>query len=215
MKSITALCAGFGLGLGALIGTASAQENIPPTIVTSADGHYVVAGPGQSADGSGGNVWYDDITTGGFMTDSWSTPATVTDIPSEEPPPPVTGDGTTAPPPADPGTSGTGVDSDADNLTDDAEAVQGTDPGNPDSDGDLWADGDELNAATNPLDPDSDDDGVLDGTELNGSTTSPPTSTTAPGMTVSETATSDTAAEPGDASTLGDGSASAAPGTVS
>ena len=47
----------------------------------------------------------------------------------------------------------TGVDSDADRLSDADEAAVGTDPTSPDSDGDGYYDGDEVTLETDPFDP--------------------------------------------------------------
>ena len=206
MKITAALFGGLALALGALIGSATAQEVVPPTIVTNADGANVMAGPGQAALGDGGNVAYGDITTGSYT------------------PPTVTG-GTPAPPVTDPGTGAapatTSADSDGDYLTDDVEPTYGTDPFNIDTDGDGIDDGWEVNPngpGTNPLLWDTDGDGFSDGQEVYGSHTNPLVWDAAPATgapVASETATTSTVAAQGDATTYGDGAASAAPGTVS
>lgn len=59
------------------------------------------------------------------------------------------------------------VDSDADGLTDDEEALYGTDPTNPDTDGDAIDDGAEVNeTGTDPNNADSDGDGLDDYPEI-------------------------------------------------
>ena len=136
----------------------------------------------------------------------------------------------------------TATDLDADNLADDLEPDLGLDPANPDTDGDGVADGDEIRIyGADPLNWDSDGDGISDGEELFGIHTDPlvwddfsnaaavesvAQEAAAPPASVQETA-SDAAstslqqganealtATDGDASALGAGSASAAPGTV-
>jgi len=68
----------------------------------------------------------------------------------------------------------TGVDSDADGLTDEEEDILGTDPNDTDSDDDGLEDGEEIyDYSTDPLDADSDDDGLEDGEEIDDYSTDP------------------------------------------
>jgi hypothetical protein len=73
-----------------------------------------------------------------------------------------------------PDDAATGLDSDADGLTDAEEAIKGTDPKNPDTDHDGIADGDEGSTFVysidfkplDPLNPDTDGDSFKDGDEV-------------------------------------------------
>jgi hypothetical protein len=131
----------------------------------------------------------------------------------------------------------TATDLDADNYPDDLEWELGLDPNNPDTDGDGLADGDELNIyGTDPTVFDTDGDGVGDGAEIFGTFTdpliwndfsietsaseslsqtadvaSPPTSSS---VGLSQGTNEVLTATDGNASAVGPGDASAAPGTV-
>ncbi|MFN8592673.1 MAG: hypothetical protein U0031_14540 [Thermomicrobiales bacterium] len=132
------------------------------------------------------------------------------------------------------------TDADADNYPDDLEWDLGLDPYNSDSDGDGVADGDELNIyGTDPTVFDTDGDGIGDGEELFGIQTDPlvwdeftpnpsgsseplsqdavdhaPVTADARSTSLAQDTSEDMTATDGNASSLGPGSASAAPGTV-
>jgi hypothetical protein len=134
----------------------------------------------------------------------------------------------------------TETDLDADNYADELEWDLGLDPTNADTDADGVADGDELTIyGTDPLVADSDGDGVFDGEELFGINTDPLTwddFSVESGEAVAQPATEgaeqfaqvapdesaqlapetteNVTATDGDASAVGPGSASAAPGSV-
>lgn len=138
------------------------------------------------------------------------------------------------------GTAGSEADLDADNLVDSREWELGLDPGNPDTDSDGVADGDELSIyRTDPLSQDSDGDGLTDGEELFGVGTdplvwnepaAPPDQRLAQDaagafedatplaadeqVSLPQGTIQDVTATDGNAATLGNGDASAAPGTV-
>jgi hypothetical protein len=142
----------------------------------------------------------------------------------------------------DEGAVATSTDLDADNIADELELDLGLDPANADTDGDGVADGDEITIyGSDPLNWDSDGDGVSDGEELFGVHTDPlvwddfseaqpvesvaqraapePESFQEPMPDVATTSLQQGANEvltatDGDASALGPGNASAAPGTV-
>jgi hypothetical protein len=132
----------------------------------------------------------------------------------------------------------TASDLDADNYPDALEWDLGLDPNNVDTDADGVADGDELNIyGTEPTLVDTDGDGVSDGEELFGSRTDPlvwddfsaaATQTVSQdavpvqtfeqsenqSVTLAQETTESMTATDGNASALGPGNASAAPGTV-
>jgi hypothetical protein len=130
-------------------------------------------------------------------------------------------------------------DQDGDNLIDAREYELGLDPANADADGDGVADGDEVDIyGTDPWVWDTDGDGIADGEELFGIQTDPlvwddisadavetvaqqaaePQSfaetTTEPIQQLNQGTNEEMTATDGDASVLGNGDASAAPGTV-
>jgi hypothetical protein len=131
-------------------------------------------------------------------------------------------------------------DQDGDNLIDAREYELGLDPANADADGDGVADGDEVDIyGTDPWVWDSDGDGIADGEELFGIQTDPlvwddfsaesvetvaqqaaepqsfvETTSPEPVEQLNQGTNEDLTAVDGDASVLGNGNASAAPGTV-
>ncbi|MCA9879505.1 MAG: hypothetical protein KC442_17055 [Thermomicrobiales bacterium] len=140
-----------------------------------------------------------------------------------------------------PGTAGSETDLDADNIADNREWDLGLDPGNADTDGDGVADGDEITIySTDPLNGDSDGDGLTDGEELFGVLTDPlvwnepaaqpdqslaqdaaagnvedaTPAATDKAVSLAQGTIQDVTATDGNAATLGNGDASAAPGTV-
>jgi hypothetical protein len=201
------------------------------------------AGLNPTANGEGGTIIYGDINTGPAST-LIAPPSVVqtSPFPAAAPAPvepaaePVATD--TAAEPVAETAAATASDLDADNYPDALEWDLGLDPNNVDTDADGVADGDELNIyGTEPTLFDTDGDGVSDGEELFGSRTDPlvwDDFGTAATQTVSQNAvpmqtfeqsenqsvtlaqetTESMTATDGNASTLGPGNASAAPGTV-
>src|SRR5829696_1644534 len=125
------------------------------------------------------------------------------------------------------------TDLDADNYSDALEVEVGLDPSNPDTDGDGVADGDEVNIyGTDPLIWDSDGDGVSDGGELFDRRTDPlvwddfavdspdaapeevAAETTDDSAALAQETTENLSATDDNASAVGPGTASAAPGLV-
>ena len=240
MKRILAGAMSLGLCLANLSGIASAQA--PAEISTNADGSSVTsrAGINPTANGGGGTVIYGDITTGpGTHVIGLPTVNTAPDPVGSAP----ATDETAVPEdtgyaPEDTGVSdGSGAvtsetDADADNIADSLEWDLGLDPGNADTDGDGVADGDEISIySTDPLNWDTDGDGISDGEELFGIATDPlvwdgpdgqPDQTLAQEAAVPasepislpQDTTQNVTAVDGDAAILGNGDASASPGTV-
>jgi hypothetical protein len=240
MKRLIIPAIGLSLSLTGVGGVALAQEKDVPAIVTSADGSSVksTAGLNPTANGGGGTIVYGDINTGPGGT-IITPPSTIIEAPppvetAPAPAPEAVTEPVSEPAPSDSAVA-TATDLDADNYPDDFEWELGLDPNNADTDGDGVADGDELNIyGTDPLNWDTDGDGVGDGEELFGILTDPLTwddfsvDTSAP-ETLSQTADAAPAptsigltqgtneiltATDGNASALGTGNASAAPGTV-
>jgi hypothetical protein len=202
------------------------------------------AGLNPTANGAGGTIVYGDINTGpgGTIITPPSTiieaapPAAAGSAPAPEAVAAPVAE--PVPVPADTAIADTAVatatDLDADNYPDELEWNLGLDPNNADTDADGVADGDELNIyGTDPTVFDTDGDGVGDGEELFGILTDPLTWNdfsvdAAASETQSQTAddaiptsvgltqgTSEVlTATDGNASALGTGNASAAPGTV-
>lgn len=241
---ISAICSCLSLsasltGAGSI---ALAQEKDVPEIVTSADGTSVksTAGLNPSANGAGGTIVYGDINTGpgGTIITPPSTIIEAAPLPADPGPAPAP-EAVAEPAPVDTAASDTAAvtatDLDADNYPDDLEWDLGLDPNNPDTDGDGTADGDELNIyGTDPTVFDTDGDGVSDGEELFGIQTDPLSwddfsvdataaeeflQTTAPDLapapaSLSQGTNEIMTATDGNASAVGPGSASAAPGSV-
>lgn len=243
MRGLVFTAVSLSLSLAGFTGAALAQDKGVQDISTNADGAYVTstAGLNPTANGEGGTIIYGDINTGPESTvigppsvvQTSSPPAAA---PAPAPVEPVAAD--TAAEPVAETAAATESDLDADNYPDALEWDLGLDPNNVDTDADGVADGDELNIyGTEPTLFDTDDDGVSDGEELFGSRTDPlvwddfsagatqtvsqdavPVQTfeqseNQPVALAQETTESMTATD-GNASALGPGNASAAPGTV-
>jgi hypothetical protein len=238
MNKLIILAASLSLSLTGLVNVAVAQDN---GLITNADGSNVTstAGVNPTANGAGGTIIYGDINTG-----PGNTIITPPSIVQTAPPPvaepvaaePAPVDSATS---AESAAVATDGDQDGDNLIDAREYELGLDPANADADGDGVADGDEVDIyGTDPWVWDTDGDGIADGEELFGIQTDPlvwddlsadavesvaqqaaePQSfvetTGQPVQQLNQGTNEDMTAVDGDASVLGNGNASAAPGTV-
>jgi len=211
----------------------------PATIFTNADGADVESTSGSNpvAEGGGGTLIYGDITGGVPAVPIVNSPAPAS--PGTRPPDPEPAPSEPAPAPAPSGTAPVNppatspTDQDGDNIPDADEPALGLDPANIDTDGDFIDDGYELNGlGTDPTNADTDGDGVVDGEEVYGIFTDPliPNGATGPSTAPAAAPAAQPAAAPasaslpgttgpisaeeGDVSTLGPGSAEAAPGTI-